>query len=286
MYIALALLEPTRLLSASEAFSCVYLLSLIEAFCTTLDTGMKSMNETNVALGRIVALCTAEEAGEEGANDCLIDTHTSGQNGDLFLQDCTFSRTNKEECVPALEKINLSVPAGSLVAIVGFVGSGKSTLLSAILGDLHRVRGTARINGTIGYVPQTATVFNATLRDNILFGEPYDPVLYDRVLEACQLVKDINTFPARDHTEIGEKGYNLSGGQKQRVSLARAAYHQCSIYVLDDPLSALDPHVGSKVFKKLLGKNGLLKDKVHKRIFNLRFIFTMPEISFLVPKAP
>ncbi|KAH8029710.1 hypothetical protein HPB51_003067 [Rhipicephalus microplus] len=128
----------------------------------------------------------------------------------------------------------------------------------------------AHEEGTVGYVPQAATVFNATLRDNVLFGKPYDPVLYSQVLEACELVKDISTFPARDHTEIGEKGYNLSGGQKQRVCLARAAYHQCSIYVLDDPLSALDPHVRLKLFKKLLGKGGMLKDKVKKAYEELK----------------
>ncbi|KAL1416973.1 hypothetical protein MTO96_027271 [Rhipicephalus appendiculatus] len=278
MYTTLALLDPTRLLTASEAFSSAYLLSLIENFCASLTMAMRAMNGTSLSLGRVVALCTAEVSSE----DFGLGTDSSVQKGEVLLQDCSFSRTNGPDCSPALERINLSVQAGSLVAIVGFVGSGKSTLLSAILGDLHRVRGTARINGTIGYVPQAATVFNATLRDNILFGKPYDPVLYRQVLEACELVKDINTFPARDHTEIGEKGYNLSGGQKQRVSLARAAYHQCSIYVLDDPLSALDPHVGSKVFKKLLGKSGMLKDKTRLLVTNQGHLLKHADQLFLM----
>ncbi|XP_049513140.1 ATP-binding cassette sub-family C member 2-like isoform X2 [Dermacentor silvarum] len=278
MYGALALLDPTRLLTASEAFSCIYLLSLIEGFCATLTIAMRTINSTGIALHRAVKLCT----GEEASDDPVFITDSCVQKGEVLLQDCTFSRTGDEGCQPALKGINLSVPPGSLVAIVGFVGSGKSTLLAAILGDLHRVEGTIRISGTIGYVPQAATVFNATLRDNILFGKSYDPALYRRVLEACELVKDINSFPAGDLTEIGEKGYNLSGGQKQRVSLARAAYHQCSIYVLDDPLSALDPQVGSKVFKKLLGKSGMLRDKTRLLVTNQGYLLKHVDQLYLM----
>ncbi|XP_049276143.1 ATP-binding cassette sub-family C member 2 [Rhipicephalus sanguineus] len=278
MYGSLALLDPTRLLTASEAFTCIYLLSIIEGFCAVLTIAMRTINATGISLTRAVKLCTAEEATDDQA----LITYSCVQKGEVFLQDCTFSRTGDEDCPPALKGINLSVPPGSLVAIVGFVGSGKSTLLAAILGDLHRVEGTVRISGTIGYVPQAATVFNATLRDNILFGKPYDPTLYRRVLDACELAKDINSFPAGDLTEVGEKGYNLSGGQKQRVSLARAAYHQCSIYVLDDPLSALDPHVGSKVFKKLLGKSGMLKDKTRLLVTNQGYLLKHADQLFLM----
>ncbi|KAL3256407.1 hypothetical protein MRX96_017137 [Rhipicephalus microplus] len=272
---------------------------------------MRTINATGISLHRAGKLCTAEEARDDQA---LIPS-SCAQKGEVLLQDCTFCRTSDEDCPPALKGINLSVPPGSLVAIVGFVGSGKSTLLAAILGDLHRIQGTvshqrrvwwdgvsdgrwrastdegsvpSRLQGlrgpvgTIGYVPQTATVFNATLRDNILFGKPYDAVLYRRVLEACELAKDINSFPAGDLTEVGEKGYNLSGGQKQRVSLARAAYHQCSIYVLDDPLSALDPHVGFKVFKKLLGKDGMLKHKTRLLVTNQGFLLKHADQLFLM----
>ncbi|XP_075526507.1 ATP-binding cassette sub-family C member 2-like isoform X4 [Dermacentor variabilis] len=276
MYGSLALLDPTRLLTASEAFSCIYLLSLIEGFCATLTIAMRTINATGIALNRAANLCT----GEEASDDPVFITDSCVEKGEVLLQDCTFSRTG--DCQPALKGINLSVPPGSLVAIVGFVGSGKSTLLAAILGDLHRVEGTVRISGTIAYVPQDATVFNATLRDNILFGKSYDPALYRRVLEACELFKDINSFPAGDLTEIGEKGYNLSGGQKQRVSLARAAYHQCSIYVLDDPLSALDPQVGSNVFKKLLGKSGMLRDKTRLLVTNQGYLLEHVDQLYLM----
>ncbi|KAH9364491.1 hypothetical protein HPB48_018053 [Haemaphysalis longicornis] len=153
-----------------------------------------------VSANRIITLCTAEEAIE--TKSLMADPST--EKGEVFMQDCTFTRSNADGA-PALKGINLRVPSGSLVAIVGFVGSGKSTLLAAILGDLHRTDGTFRIRGSIGYVPQVATVFNATLRDNILFGKRYDPGLYRRVLDACELLKDIATLPAGDMTEIGEK---------------------------------------------------------------------------------
>ena len=91
----------------------------------------------------------------------------------------------------------------------------------------------------IAYVPQTAWLRNATIRDNILFGEPFDEMRYNQVITACALKRDLEQFEGGDLTEIGEKGVNLSGGQKQRVSLARAAYSKAPIVLLDDPLSAV-----------------------------------------------
>ncbi|KAI7874015.1 hypothetical protein K492DRAFT_241064 [Lichtheimia hyalospora FSU 10163] len=102
---------------------------------------------------------------------------------------------------------------------------------------------------------------NATLRDNIVFGHRWDPEFYDRVLEACSLKSDIAILSAGDQTEIGERGINLSGGQKARVSLARAIYARADIYLLDDPLSAVDAHVGKHIFEHVIGPNGILKNK-------------------------
>ncbi|KAG0045905.1 hypothetical protein BGZ83_008896, partial [Gryganskiella cystojenkinii] len=145
--------------------------------------------------------------------------------------------------VPALRDINLTVKDKSIVAVVGRVGMGKSSLLSAIIGDMYKVQGSIKTRGRIAYVPQQAWIVNATLRDNILFGKEYDPVLYRKVLSACSLDPDLAILPAGDKTEIGERGINLSGGQKQRVSLARATYQDADLYLLDDPLSAVDAHV-------------------------------------------
>ncbi|KAF9106425.1 Canalicular multispecific organic anion transporter 2 [Mortierella sp. GBA35] len=160
-----------------------------------------------------------------------------------------------------LQSIDLSVRNGSLIAIVGRVGQGKSSLLSAIIGEMYKVQGRVQISGRIGYVPQQSWIINATLKDNILFGNEYDEARYRHILFACGLGPDLAILPAGDLTEIGERGINLSGGQKQRVSLARAAYDNADIYLLDDPLSAVDAHVDRHLWDHLLGPSGLLRNK-------------------------
>ncbi|KAG8255638.1 Canalicular multispecific organic anion transporter 1, partial [Homalodisca vitripennis] len=107
-----------------------------------------------------------------------------------------------------------------------------------------------------------AWIQNATVRENIVFGHKYNESLYNRTVDNCCLRPDIEIFPAGDSTEIGEKGINLSGGQKHRVSLARAVYHNADIYLMDDPLSAVDPHVGKHIFEKVIGPEGQLQMKV------------------------
>lgn len=147
--------------------------------------------------------------------------------------------------------------------MVGGIGSGKSSLLSALLGEMYKLNeGKINVNGSIAYVSQQAWIQNSTVRDNILFGRDYNELYYNRVISACSLLADFDIMPLRDKTEIGERGINLSGGQKQRISLARALYAKADIYLLDDPLSAVDAHVGKSIFDNVVGPNGLLKNKV------------------------
>ncbi|KAK6765506.1 hypothetical protein RB195_025428 [Necator americanus] len=160
-----------------------------------------------------------------------------------------------------LKNINVSVKRGQLVAIVGKVGSGKSSLLQAILGEMNKVSGRVNVSGSIAYVPQQAWIQNLTLRDNILFNRSYDRMLYEKVIDACAIRQDLASLPAEDLTEIGEKGINLSGGQKQRVSLARAVYSHAEIVLLDDPLSAVDSHVGKHIFENVISSTtGMLSN--------------------------
>ncbi|KAF9134617.1 hypothetical protein BGW39_006382 [Mortierella sp. 14UC] len=162
---------------------------------------------------------------------------------------------------PVLSNINLGIAAGSLTAVVGRIGQGKSSLLSAIMGETYRKHGTVKVYGDVAYAPQQAWICNATVKDNILFGKRFDQDLYDRIVTASGLRPDLEMLPAGDQTEIGERGINLSGGQKQRVSLARAAYQDADVYLLDDPLSAVDAHVDQHLWQHLIGPQGLLKDK-------------------------
>jgi ABC-type multidrug transport system fused ATPase/permease subunit len=142
---------------------------------------------------------------------------------------------------PILSDVNIHVSRGELCAVVGKVASGKSTLCEAILNEaVLGEHSHITLNGTVAYVSQTAWILNKTLRDNILFGLPYDKSRYNTVIDCCCLRHDINMLGEDgDMTEIGERGINLSGGQKQRISLARAAYSDASVYIFDDPLSAL-----------------------------------------------
>lgn len=160
-----------------------------------------------------------------------------------------------------LKNVSMSVQKSTCVAVVGTVGSGKSSLVSAFLGEMDKVSGRVNTVGKIAYVPQQAWIQNATFQDNILFGKPLDQKLYDKVIDACALKPDIEILPGGDQTEIGEKGINLSGGQKQRVSLARAVYNDADVYFLDDPLSAVDSHVGKHIFEQVLGPTGILANK-------------------------
>jgi ABC-type multidrug transport system fused ATPase/permease subunit len=153
-----------------------------------------------------------------------------------------------------LTGVNLQVKRGVRVAVCGTVGSGKSSLLSCILGEIPKISGTVRVVGSTAYVAQSAWIQSGTVEDNIRFGSPMDHDRYSSVLEACALKKDLELFAFGDQTEIGERGINLSGGQKQRIQLARALYQNSSIYLLDDPFSAVDAHTGSHIFK-ICGRN-------------------------------
>ncbi|KAI1289975.1 putative multidrug resistance-associated protein [Halotydeus destructor] len=143
--------------------------------------------------------------------------------------------------------------------VVGSVGSGKSCLLHALLNDIHDVTGVCDLGGTISYCPQEAWCFGGTIKENILFGSAYDEDWFKAVIEVCGLQRDLELFPDKDQTIVGEKGYCLSGGQKARITLARAIYREADIYLLDDPLSAVDPAVAKHIFQHCI--KGSLKTK-------------------------
>ena len=194
--------------------------------------------------------------GVNGTNENETDVLL---NGGETQNDSNENETKIETF--GLHEIDLSVDRGSLVAVVGTVGSGKSSLLSALLGEMEKVGGEVELSGRVAYVSQQAWIQNAKLKDNILFGSKYDEDRYQRAIDNCALASDLEILPAKDETEIGEKGINLSGGQKQRVSLARAVYSDADIYLLDDPLSAVDSHVGKHIFDKVIGPDGCLNGK-------------------------
>lgn len=160
---------------------------------------------------------------------------------------------------PIIKNVSFGIKKNTLNALIGRIGSGKSTLLLSLFGELPNTKGEARYNGSIAIVEQEPIIFPGLLRDNILFGKTFDQVWYDTVVEACCLTEDLKNFANGDMTEIGEKGINLSGGQKARLALARAIYSNADVYLLDDPLSAVDTKVAKHLFQNAI--KGLLAEK-------------------------
>ncbi|XP_055992080.1 ATP-binding cassette sub-family C member 11 [Sorex fumeus] len=177
-----------------------------------------------------------------------------GMNGPPHSLGATRPEDREDNKGPELCKLNLLVPKGTVLGVCGNTGSGKSSLLSAILGEMHLIEGSMGVHGSLAYAPQQAWIIEGSIRENILLGGQYNNARYLQVLHCCSLIRDLEILPFGDKTEIGERGTNLSGGQKQRVSLARAVYSDRDILLLDDPLSAVDAHVGKHIFEECIKK--------------------------------
>uniref|UniRef100_A0A8C5PFP9 Multidrug resistance-associated protein 1-like n=1 Tax=Leptobrachium leishanense TaxID=445787 RepID=A0A8C5PFP9_9ANUR len=266
------LLDDANILTASKVFTTISLFNILRLPLFDLPTVISLVMQTKVSLGRLENFFCGEEL-----NPRDIETNYNGNHAVGF----TGASLQWEKTGPyILKDLNVKVPEGALVAVVGQVGSGKSSLLSAILGEMNKLEGTIQRRGSVAYVSQQAWIQNAVFQENILFGLSYDRQYYGQVLDACALLPDLELLPNGDQTEIGERGVNLSGGQKQRVSLARAVYNNADIYLLDDPLSAVDVHVGRHLFDKVIGRNGLLKNKT--RILVTHSLTVLPQADLVV----
>ncbi|CAE6453958.1 unnamed protein product, partial [Rhizoctonia solani] len=183
-----------------------------------------------------------------------------------------------KELIFKLKDINLSLPRGQLCAIVGSVGSGKSSLLQGLIGEMRREKGSVTFGGSVGYCPQTAWIQSATVRDNIIFGREFDEARYWEAVRVACLQSDLDMLPSGDLTEVGEKGISLSGGQKQRINIARAVYYGADIVLFDDPLSALDAHVGKAVFQNVI--QGALAGRT--RILVTHALHFIPQCDYII----
>uniref|UniRef100_A0A8D3BME4 Multidrug resistance-associated protein 1 n=1 Tax=Scophthalmus maximus TaxID=52904 RepID=A0A8D3BME4_SCOMX len=259
------LIDERNILDAQKAFVSLALFNILRFPLNMLPMVISSMVQASVSMKRLRVFLSHEELQEDGVEHKAVAGCESIQ---------LFSET------PCVRRLNVCIPEGSLVAVVGHVGSGKSSLLSALLGEMDKLEGTVAIKGLVAYVPQQAWIQNATLRDNIVFGQEWREAWYQGVVEACALQPDLEMLPAGDETEIGEKGVNLSGGQKQRVSLARAVYCDRAVYLLDDPLSAVDAHVGKHIFDQVIGQQGLLKDKT--RVLVTHGLSYLPQVDLIL----
>ncbi|XP_061912298.1 ATP-binding cassette sub-family C member 3 isoform X1 [Entelurus aequoreus] len=262
--------DENNILDAEKAFVSLSLFNILRFPLNMLPQVISSLVQTSVSLKRIQHFLSHDELDPNSVDRKITATEFS-----VTVVNGKFTWAKEDS--PVLHNINVMVPHGSLLAVVGHVGCGKSSLISALLGEMEKLEGEVSIRGSVAYVPQQAWIQNATLRDNILFGRPYKEQKYCCVLEACALTPDLEVLPGGDMTEIGEKGINLSGGQRQRVSLARALYSDADVYLLDDPLSAVDAHVSKHIFDNLIGPEGALQGKT--RILVTHGISYLPQVD-------
>uniref|UniRef100_A0A7M4F2I2 Multidrug resistance-associated protein 1-like n=1 Tax=Crocodylus porosus TaxID=8502 RepID=A0A7M4F2I2_CROPO len=266
------LLDEENVLTAAKVFTSISLFNILRLPLFDLPAVISAVAQTKISLGRLEDFLNSEDLDPQN-----IDTNYSASKLAHIFFICILY-TNYSEI--ATRHLNVRIPEGALVAVVGQVGSGKSSFLSAILGEMEKLEGTVQRRGSVAYVSQQAWIQNSILQENILFGSGLNKPYYERVLEACALLPDLEQLPNGDQTEIGERGVNISGGQKQRVSLARAVYSNADIYLLDDPLSAVDVHVGKHLFEKLIGPSGLLKNKT--RILVTHSLAFLPQTDLII----
>uniref|UniRef100_A0A8C4ZAE5 ABC-type glutathione-S-conjugate transporter n=1 Tax=Gadus morhua TaxID=8049 RepID=A0A8C4ZAE5_GADMO len=262
--------DENNVLDAEKAFVSLSLFNILRFPLNMLPQVISSIIQASVSLKRIQDFLSHSELDPEA-----VQKNSAASEHSVTVINGKFTWTKQDP--PALHNINMLVPQGSLVAVVGQVGCGKSSLISALLGEMEKIEGDVAVRGSVAYVPQQAWIQNATLRDNILFGKPFAEQKYHSVLEACALTPDLEVLPGGDMTEIGEKGINLSGGQRQRVSLARSLYSDADVYLLDDPLSAVDAHVAKHIFDNLIGPEGALKGKT--RLLVTHGVSFLPQVD-------
>ncbi|XP_031714239.1 multidrug resistance-associated protein 4-like [Anarrhichthys ocellatus] len=242
-------------LSASRVFMAVSLYGAVRLTITLFfPFAIEKVSESLISIRRIQNLLLLDEVAPQHLGlpkaekkDCIVR-----------IQDLICYWDVMQEA-PTLQNVSFTVRPEQLLAVIGPVGAGKSSLLSAILGELSQESGVVKVKGELTYSSQQPWILPGTIRSNILFGKELDPKKYDRVLRACALKRDMDLLPGGDLAMVGDRGANLSGGQKSRVSLARAVYQDADIYLLDDPLSAVDAEVGRHLFEECIC--GLLRKK-------------------------
>ncbi|XP_054553030.1 ATP-binding cassette sub-family C member 12 isoform X2 [Talpa occidentalis] len=281
-----------RKLTAPVAFSVIAMFNIMKFSIAILPFSVKAVAEANVSLRRMKKILIAKSPPsyitqpEDPDTVLLLANATltweqeairkSGQkivqsqkkhflwkqrpeaySTSSSAQEVASTKEQSGSPKAALHNINF---VGKVLGICGNIGSGKSSLIAALLGQMQLQQGTVAVNGTLAYVSQQAWIFHGNVRENILFGEKYDHQRYQQTVRVCALQQDLSSLPYGDLTEhcpclqIGERGLNLSGGQRQRINLARAVYSDRELYLLDDPLSAVDAHVGKHVFEECIKK--------------------------------
>jgi len=228
-------------LTATLAFTTLSLFNILRFPLVVLPKALRAMSDAITSMNRVEGFLLDNAAAEVRKAD-----NAAG----IRIKDAEFVHAGKDDFtlrVPTFE-----VAPGELVAVCGRVGAGKSSLVQAILGNMTQTKGSCELGGEVSYVPQNPWCQNLSLRENITFGQEWDEEKYNHCIHDCALELDLQILPAGDETKAGLRGINLSGGQRQRLNLARAAYFDGDVYLLDNALSAVDHHTAQHIFEHCL----------------------------------
>ena len=272
-------INTTNYLGPSLVFSIYQLMEYIRTYqISYVGFGLSFFFEFRVILRRIIDILNLKETHQI---DYLQDLDPVKETKSVLkINDFTAYWDTAANSKPVLKNISMNIENRKTYAIIGKIGSGKSSLIYSILREIPKATGSIQFRGSLAYVEQEPFIVHGTVRSNILFFKDFNEQLYRKVLRVSCLEKDLVEFPNKDLTEIGERGVNLSGGQKARISLARALYSQADIYLLDDPLSALDAKVGRRVFELAI-KKFLKKKTVILVTHQIQFLSDVDHIFLL-----
>ncbi|CAN6675011.1 metal resistance protein Ycf1p [Trichomonascus vanleenenianus] len=243
-------------LTTDIVFPAMALFNMMTGPISEIPRFITTFVDSGVSFSRVRDFLVSDEIQENAVT--RLPAVPEGEES-ISLKDVTMRWDKYGDAI--FENFNLSVNHGQLCCIVGKVGTGKTSLMRSLLGDLYKDTGEITVKGSLAYVSQDPWLMNASVKENIIFGGKFDPEYYYKTIDACALSPDLDVLPDGDDTEIGERGVSLSGGQKARLSLARAVYARADIYLMDDPLSAVDEHVGRHIIDSVLGPDGLLSGK-------------------------
>ncbi|KAF2894912.1 hypothetical protein ILUMI_11261 [Ignelater luminosus] len=261
-------------LKAEYVFVVVSFYNILRQTMTIqLPRGITEVAETRVSIARLDKFLAYEEkqVDRNMLDNHIRINHDNEKNGTVHISKSQVKKNigirmqnvtakwASDATEDTLSEIKFEVQNNDLVAIIGPVGSGKTSLLHVLLKELSIKFGTLDIEGKISYASQEPWIFSASIKQNIVFGQPFETERYQDVIRVCALEHDLYHLPFGDETIVGERGVLLSGGQKARVSLARTIYKKADIYLLDDPLSAVDTHVGKQLYEGCIRK--VLEDK-------------------------
>ncbi|KAF8707992.1 ABC transporter transmembrane region, partial [Rhizoctonia solani] len=252
-------------LTVSRAFTAIEVFSQLQGPMSQLPQQIFALLHAYVSMQRIQTFLDETEVEdwassikrpEEELDTEVVSNKVGFQEGNFVWHlDPSETQDPKSHTNFKLTDVTVEFPLGRLTLITGATGSGKSSLLAALLGEMTCAGGQVYLDKrrhAVSYAGQHPWLEHATIRENILYGLPYNQSRYEAVLDACALRPDLKIFPAGDQTEIGEKGVSLSGGQRARCALARAIYSYSKTVLLDDPLAAVDMHTARHLVDKCL----------------------------------